>query len=340
LAEREQITKDNNKRELVNRGNDEIISKYGKRPSRKYRRALKLHEFQKGICPYTGDNSEINDIFNGRTQIDHVLPHSRTYNDNLGNLVLCRTEANQDKAEQSPYEAFSAGYIYNGALISYQMILDRVSNYPEYKQKYFMEDAMDRYKDQNAFLKRFEGDTRYLGKVAKEYLSTLFPEKNEAQVKVRVLTGGITSDLRYFWGAHNILDQLSSKAGEDDPKENDKTEVEGVKPKKNRGDNRHHLIDAVIIACADRSAILKFQTLRKRYNTTSEFHKSINSGEMFPAPWQNFRGELLNFIDDPRLVVQKKNHNPFGHLHDLTSNSVLALNKTTNNYFCSVNSSL
>ena len=43
---------------------------------------------------------------NNIVQIDHILPYSRTYNDNYLNKTLVYTKENQEKGNRTPYEWF------------------------------------------------------------------------------------------------------------------------------------------------------------------------------------------------------------------------------------------
>ena len=96
---------------------------------------------------------------------------------------------------------------------------------------------MDKFKETNSMLKRYETDTSYLARVAKDYLGCLWSQEHKP---IRVLTGGITHELRHNWGVNNII-----------------TDITGNSDKKDRSDNRHHLLDAIVIGCADQSAIQK-----------------------------------------------------------------------------------
>ena len=41
-----------------------------------------------------------------RTEIEHILPFSKTLDDSMGNKVLALKAANTAKKDQSPYDAF------------------------------------------------------------------------------------------------------------------------------------------------------------------------------------------------------------------------------------------
>ncbi len=303
--ERDKLARENTKNRKKNVDYDNTILKQGKRPSRKYRRALKLHEFQGGICPYTGRNMSIDDIFNGSTDIDHILPRSKTLQDRLGNLVLCDAAANKFKAARSPYDAFYPSYkgkMSNGRPVdtTYNDIMTRINAYPDSKKWRFNADAMDRFDNSDEMLDRFSNDTSYLGKVARQYLTFLVGNPSD----VVVLAGGITSDLRYHWGVHNLLKQ---------------DEEAGEKGKKDRSDSRHHIIDAIVIACISRSEIKKLQDWAARRDAGTDKTDGIRL-----EPWPGFREEVRQFIADQRRVTQKPDHNVNRKLHKETAYRILA----------------
>ena len=107
--EREDIQRQNDERRKKNETYDALTLKYGKTPSRKYRRKLLLFETQQA-CPYTGRPFLQEDMFNGKTDIDHILPKSATHDDSLSNLVLCQADVNKYKKNRSPYQAFGGGF--------------------------------------------------------------------------------------------------------------------------------------------------------------------------------------------------------------------------------------
>jgi CRISPR-associated endonuclease Csn1 len=57
-------------------------------------------------CPYTGTPISAAMVLNGDCDIDHILPYSRTLDDSFANKTLCLKEANREKRDQTPYEAW------------------------------------------------------------------------------------------------------------------------------------------------------------------------------------------------------------------------------------------
>lgn len=67
----------------------------------------RLWQQQKGMCMYSGEKIEFNEIFNKeRVDIDHIIPFSVCLDDSYKNKVLVRAEENRSKGDQIPYYYF------------------------------------------------------------------------------------------------------------------------------------------------------------------------------------------------------------------------------------------
>ena len=122
------------------------------------------------LCPFSGDRIGLTDLFNGSAQIEHLIPFSRSLDDSRANKVICTQKANQDKGNQTPYEAFGDspnGYVW-------EEIFERVKNLSKPKQWRFQKDAMEIWsRDYSDFTARHLNDTRYIGRLAREYLECI-----------------------------------------------------------------------------------------------------------------------------------------------------------------------
>lgn len=124
---------------------------------------------QSRVCPYTGKSLSFDMVVSSQTEVDHILPFSRTLDDSMANKVICMAAANRDKGNQSPHEAFG----HNQQGYDYEEILERATELPDNKRWRFERDAMERFEDEEAFLDRQLNETRYLARTARTYLAHL-----------------------------------------------------------------------------------------------------------------------------------------------------------------------
>ncbi len=256
----------------LERENDRVkaeLDYIGQRPTHVNILKYKLWEECNKTCPYTGRNIEVNQLFSGEIQIEHIYPWSRSLNDSYMNKTLCFADENRAKGDLTPYEFYSkqGEQKWNDIKLQALSCFKNKTNYPNayYKFKQFVKEKQD-----SDFISRQLNDTRYISKEAKNYLSKICNN-------VMVAPGQMTSNLRHHWGLNTVLNK------EDDAK--------------TREDHRHHAIDALVMACATRSHL---QELSKwnRYDRTYDL-------ENFPKPWKTFREDAENAVEQI-LVSHKK----------------------------------
>jgi CRISPR-associated endonuclease Csn1 len=223
-------------------------------------------------CPYSGETLGVKTILSNAVEIDHILPHSITLDDGLANKVLCVKAANQIKKERSPIAA-KDDFLRLGW--NYEDILARVKNWPEQKRYRFGADAMERWKGRaDTFLARSLNDTRYLSRIAVEYLSLICPQGT------RSIPGQMTAKLR-------------EELGLDGSKEKSTPSVLGLVGKKNRNDHRHHAVDACVIGITDQGMLKKFSdasaSARKK-----DLEKLIDTLE---PPWPTYHKHVQRAVD-------------------------------------------
>lgn len=178
-------------------------------------------------CPYSGRPISIENLFSGEVEIEHILPFSRTLDDSIANKTVCLRQANRDKGNRTPFEAFGnspQGY-------DWQAITARASKMPRNKRWRFAEDAMERFEKNGDFLARQLTDNQYIARLAREYLTAICPAN-----KVWVTPGRLTYLLGRRWGF----------------------------PAKNRDDHRHHALDAILIGVTDRALLKRVAETHQR----------------------------------------------------------------------------
>ncbi len=287
---RGEIEEQNKKNQEKNEELDKILEQHGKKRNHENRLRFRLwEELDKDpngrLCPFTGRKIGIADLFDGSTEIEHLLPISKTLDDSRANKVICSRKANRDKDNQTPFEAFGGNP--NG--YNWGEILERARRLPESKQWRFQKNAFDIWKrDHDDFLARHLNDTRYIGRMAREYLENICPNG-----KIDVLTGRLTAMLRINWGLESVL-QCADKL----PKEQ--------REKKNRDDHRHHAIDAIVVGMTTRSVLQKVATAAaqaEKMDLCTIFPKD-STGRSPIDPWSEFQRHVINVIR--KIVVSHK----------------------------------
>ena len=264
------------------------------------RMRLRLYEEMEALakqCVFTGEQISRDDLFNGTIQIEHLLPKSQTFDDGIGNKILCTHKANMDKGNRSPFEAFG----HNPAGYNWDEISVRVAHSPRSKQWRFGSDAMDKFKDEGSFMDRQLNNTRYIARLTKGYLEAIYGGAPKAGGKqhVWVVPGKLTSDLRYHWNLDSVLRGHNEQIAE--------------AQKKNRNDHRHHAIDAIVVGMTDRSLVKAASDLAKQNHDMS-----MRLFDGLQEPWNGFRDEVRDVIQKI-TVSHKPDHGFQGAMHNDTA---------------------
>jgi CRISPR-associated endonuclease Csn1 len=191
---------------------------------------LNLKDAADRHCPYSGVQIGAAMLLSERVEIEHILPFSQTLDDSLNNKTVALREANRIKRNRTPWEAradFEAqGWSYDGILL-------RAERMPLRKRYRFAADGYERWLGEDKdFLARALNDTRYLSRVAAEYLRLVCPGS-----ATRVIPGQMTALLRGKFGLNDVL---------------------GLNGEKNRNDHRHHAVDACVIGVTDQGLMQRF----------------------------------------------------------------------------------
>lgn len=241
-------------------------------------------------CPYSGVQISAAMLLSDEVEIEHVLPFSSTLDDTLNNRVVCMRRANRVKGNRTPWQAredFEAqGWSYDGILL-------RAERMPKNKRYRFAADGYEQWlRDDKGFLARALNDTRYLSRVAKQYLSLVCPGSG-----VRVIPGQMTALLRAKFGLNDVL---------------------GLDGEKNRNDHRHHAVDACVIGVTD-------QGLLQRFAIASADARNKGLGrlvEEMPLPWTTYRDHVERAVRQI-WVSHKPDHGHEGAMHNDTAYGLL-----------------
>lgn len=250
-------------------------------PSKSDIQRYKLWLEQGYISPYTGQIIMLSELFTTKYQIEHIFPQSRLFDDSFNNKIICESEVNKLKDNQTAFEFMSA---HGGETVELgknkTVRISTLEVYEKHVKSYF---SKNRAKRDNllspdipdSFINRQLNDSRYISKVVKSLLSRIVREKDEQEATskhVISVTGAITSKMKQDWGLNDVwndiitprfvrLNELTQSAdfGEINPNTNKflPTVPESLSKgfNKKRIDHRHHALDALVIACITRSHI-------------------------------------------------------------------------------------
>lgn len=221
----------------------------------------------KGQCVYCGDTLDTHRLFEkGYVEIDHAIPFSRSWDDSQNNKVLACGKCNQEKGNKTPFEWFGHD------IERWRKFEARVNTCRFSLRK--KQNILRRELDDKEFIERNINDTRYATRYLKNYLENnlafsgclKYTDKQGVEhfsKKVFAPQGQITSLLRNRWGFNKV-----------------------------REDNdRHHALDAIIVACTTESMQQKLTLWHKRKeNRLIDGH--YHAKEPFPTPWDFFRNEI------------------------------------------------
>ncbi len=212
--------------ELAGVSDGQLESRLRKR--KKLRQKIRFWYQQDGYCPYSGEKISAVDLFHQDDlfEIDHIIPLSISFDDGQNNKVLCYSNMNQAKGQQTPYGFMSSG---NGqGFQKLQIQLKNNKRMAEAKKKNLLyTENINDIEVRKRFIARNLVDTRYASRVVLNELQQFFRSK-QRDTNVTVIRGKMTSKLRERWRLN-----------------------------KSRDTHYHHAVDATIIAVSPMLKIWK-----------------------------------------------------------------------------------
>ena len=207
---------------------------------------FKLYEQQDGKCLYSGKQIDLNRLFSDEhyCEIDHIIPRSRCGNDSMINKALVLNQENQEKRNQTPFEAWGSDEK------RWQNFVARVESNPKIdaKKRARLLAKTPPKEDWNA---RALNDTRYITRFLSNYFkqNLKFAEHMAGKKVVYTPTGNITSYLRRVWHIGT----------------------------KDRSENLHHDVDAVITALVTDEVVRQCALMNKMIELGAKYKtKGIN----------------------------------------------------------------
>lgn len=294
-AERRKI-RDN---EEANKRREQQIKAAGGVPTPHLLRKLRLWEEQQygstQVCPFTLRPICFKMALGSDTEIEHILPFSKTLDDSMANKVVALESANAAKADRSPFDAFHTNPHIRDFQYDYAKILLAADNLPTNKRWRFLPDAMTRFADEQAFLDRQLNETKYLARVTRLYLAHLYNERAENRIYVRAIPGKLTALLRGKWGLSKLLrnHNRASSDNEDGP------------VRKSRDNHKHHAIDAFVVGMTDQALLKRISDL----NSEAERARLIDK---LDPPWPGFSYDAFRDRLESIIVSHKPDHGTLG----------------------------
>ena len=243
----------------------------------------KLWTEQNEFCGYSMKKISIEDLFgNNIVQIDHILPYSRTYNDNYLNKTLVYTKENQEKGNRTPYEWFGKTDKWD----EYETYINNLTISQKKKDNYLLKkldfDTEREMRSQNL------NDTKYISKE----LSSLIKAYLNVE-KVNMYPGAITAKLRARWGFNRLTHSYIS-SNYILPK-NMKVDIN-----KDRDNHLHHAMDALVIASITPSLQQKI-TLYEKF---SRYIDGLTELQIKNIPYIKIEDSEGQYYNDETGVVE------------------------------------
>ncbi|OEK08699.1 CRISPR-associated protein Csn1 [Flavivirga aquatica] len=297
--------------------------------------------------PYTGKTIPMSKLFTTDYQIEHIIPQSLYFDNSLSNKIICESEVNQLKDNQTAYEFIKKHGTEKVSLGKNKTVeIFTLEQYEKHCNQYFKKNKNKLKKllseeIPEGFINRQLNDSRYISKFIKGLLGNLVREEDEQEVTTKHIvpvTGAITSKLKQDWGLNDKWNELvasrfqrlntmtnSNNFGYWDTKINAfRVQVPDEISKgfsKKRIDHRHHALDALVIACCTRNHINYLNALnaeKKNYGLRDLLlikNDKNHYTKFFKHPWDGFPVEaksvlektIISFKQNTRVINKTNN---------------------------------
>lgn len=277
--EREKMTKGLEKRTKAKEKARESLQQelaLDDRPTDEQLRRYELWKEQNQRCLYSDEHISASMLLTTAVEIDHALPRSRSQDNSFQNQVVCLTGENREKGNRTPCE-----WLENDPAKweAFKVRVGALKQMKRYKRNLLLMQNFGERVD--GFVARNLNDTRYASRALLAALRVLYadggePEPSgvgytgmgETRRRLFARPGAITAILRHAWGLRDVKD---------------------------RRDDRHHGLDALICAAARSDWLL--QGLTRQYQRLEKEDRSRWTPPV-PAPWPGFRKDALEAYDN------------------------------------------
>jgi hypothetical protein len=264
------------------------LSSNGDSVSRKSIQRYRLWHEAKGRCPFCLETIERTDLGHG-ADIEHLVPRFMIDCNEAYNLTIAHIKCNRElKRERTPFAAFS------GTRQWIEIKVNAEKTFSGRKLEIFLSQNAEELVEQKADLQHTAYIARVIRHISLIELGWLndkgqdpTPEKQNTALRFQVTNGQLTSRLRKAWALNQILHPMSPGQRWDDLSEDEQKQFS----EKNRGDLRHHALDAMVIACtlpwlAHRTYGAKDEFGNHGWWTQDEKQRSKAANPVFPREGQ------------------------------------------------------
>ncbi|NSW45434.1 MAG: type II CRISPR RNA-guided endonuclease Cas9 [Bacteroidales bacterium] len=288
--ERNEAFKLQREREKQNKIIAERLEKeYGLKPTRnniiKWRLFHEITNEQEArinaICIYCGQPFGFSDALTGNNiDIEHIIPKSLLFDDSQNNKTLSHRHCNAAKGQNTAYD-----YMKSLGDDKFNEYIERVDKL--FKDKLITKSKRDKLlmpasKIPKDFISRQLRESQYIARKAKQILGAIC-------YNVCSTSGSITEHLRRIWGWDDVLMELQlPKYRAVGLTEIIEIEIDGqihqkevIKGWTKRDDQRHHAIDALVIACTQQGFVQRINTLASQTTKTEMLAELENQTETY-----------------------------------------------------------
>lgn len=253
-----------------------------------------LWKEQGGRCLFCDSHISMNNLRDNQFQVEHILPKSRSYDNSQSNRVLACTKCNNEKLGQTPYEWFGND---EGRWARFKASIGNADFHGSKRNKLLTLNPAD----PEDFVARQLVDSSTVARRLLADLKRLYPEMYSAGQRIAgvkgierisAVPGRITGMLRSSW-------------------------MRTVCYKKDRQDDRHHALDAMVLAAISGLDLPEF--LAETYRAAEEQrHVRQRRTPDFPVPWPSFAYDCVSELNSGWTVCRTEDCRARGALHDAT----------------------
>ena len=256
-------------------------------------------------CIYSGKTIPKTALFNGETDIDHIIPRERYFDDSFANRVICYQDANREKANYTAYE-----YMSGQDWERYEQ--DVKNTFNGLKRYYLLTEKIP-----ESFLNRQMSQTRFISSEVRRRLEKI------QDCKVELVPGQVTDHLKNEWRLNEAFKELVKPRYERmeqvvyqgkrkliQHRDTENGQVLDLENYSKRLDHRHHALDAIVTGVTSYGNVMTLARLNKYGEGARHIRppKLPNSSQPFHQHVKEVLSRILvSHKDKKQLVTQGLN---------------------------------